>query len=121
MLDFFNKNKWSKLLAMLFLLGSIYCGVRLIDFAIDHFSLHQGMLNQGATKITRSHFRQPEKSIFDKDNFSLFLENVTRHEEEVLALKPFYVILLGLYLVIACLVIIKVICTDNSGSPEIGA
>jgi hypothetical protein len=104
---------------ILFLCATFY-GVTMVDLIIDHFVMHQSILDKGATKMTKSHFRQPEKSIFDNDNFSLFLDNVARHKKGVLALKPFYLILLGLYLVLACLVIIKVICTDSSGPPEIG-
>jgi len=118
-IHFLKQNKWSTLLAMIFLLGSIYYGVKIVDFVIDHFAMHQSILNKGATKITKSHFRQPEQSIFSKDSFSLFLENVTKYKGGILAWKPFYVILLGLYLGLACLVIIMVISTDDSGSPEI--
>jgi hypothetical protein len=109
---------------MFFFLGSIYYGVKIVDLAIEQFLVHQSILSKGATKITKSHFRQPEESVFNKGNFNLFLEKVTEHKEGILAWKPLYVVLLGLYLVIACLIIIKVICTDNSdkkGPPEIEA
>ena len=92
----------------------------MLDLVIDEFIMHEGILSKGATKITISHFRQPEKNTFKKHNFGLFLKEVTRHKGGILALKPFYVILLGLYFVLACLVIIKVICTNNGGPPEIG-
>ena len=119
MIRFSNKMFWYRMLGVILLLCGIFYGILMVDLVIDQFVMHQGILSKGATKITKSHFRQPERNMFSKHNFSLFLEEVTRHKDGILALKPFYAISLGLYFALACLVIIKVIGTDNGETPEI--
>ena len=84
-----------------------------MDQVIDHFAVQLDILNKGATKITRSHFKQPEESILNKRGFNVFSKNVTRHKEGILAWKPFYVMLLGVYFALACLAVMKLMYSEN--------
>ena len=113
----FKDSLLYKLIMAVLFFAVIYGGVKCIDLAVYHFGAQSNALSRGATKITESHFRQPEQCIFEKDNFSLFLNNITRHKDGVLAWKPFYVILLASYLVLACLVVVKVVNTET-GEPS---
>ena len=118
MIKVFKNSVLYRLVLVLFLLGSIYYGVKLFDLGIDRFVMHQRILNNGAMKITKSHFRPPEGDIFHKGNLSLFLDNVTQHKSGIFAWKPFYLGLLGLYSIGCCLVVLKVICGNNGATSE---
>ena len=113
----FRDSLLYKLIVVVLFFAAIYSGVRCIDLAIDYFAKQSNALSKGATKITESHFRQPEQCLFEGANFSLFLNNITRYKNGVLAWKPFYVILLTSYLVLACLVVVKVVNTET-GEPS---
>ena len=117
MIHLFNKTFWVRMIGVVLLLSAIFYGVKMADMVINRFLISKGMLNKGATTITQKHFRQPEESVFNSENFTQFLENVTKHKKGILAWKPLYVIGLGVYLILACFVMFEVI-TDNNGASE---
>jgi hypothetical protein len=115
----FKDSLLYRLMMVVLFFIAVYSGVKCIDLAIYHFAMQSDALSKGATKITESHFKQPEECVLHNGNFHLFLETITRHKEGILASKPFYVILLGLYLALACIVVIKVMNPENGELPNV--
>ena len=114
----FKDSLLYKLIMVVLFFAAIYGGVKCIDLAIYHLAKQSNALSKGATRITESHFKQPEQCVFEKDNLSIFLTNVTEHKKGILAWKPFYVILLGLYVALAGIVVIKVVNTETCEFPK---
>jgi len=120
MMRLLKTNMWYRLIMPIVMICTLYYGVRLMDFAIDHYILQSSMLKDGATKITKSHFRQPVESLFDKGNLGLFLERETKHKDGVSGWRPFYVILMGTYAIMAYLVLIWVMRGHGGRDPDNG-
>lgn len=116
MISFSYKIPWVRMLGLVVLLCLIYYGVKTADMVTDRLMMSHGLMEEGATKITKKHFTQPETRVFNSENFSIFLDNVTKHKEGILAWKSFYVVILFIYLVLMCLVIINVVI--DKSKPE---
>ena len=115
MTHFFNKVLWIKMLGLVLLLCIIYYGVKKVDMVTDRLMTSHGLMKEGATKITKKHFSQPEESVLNVENLNKFLDNATKYKAGILGWKPFYVALLLTYLVLACLIIF-IVGTDKEDS-----
>ena len=115
MIRFSDKGPWIRIVGIIILLCLIYYGVKTADMVIDRFMIQRGLMEEGATKITKKHFRQPEKSVFNVKDFTVFLDNVTKHKDGILASKALYAVILFAYFVLASLIIV-IVATDKRNS-----
>ncbi len=104
MRDTINTKRWG----LLALLVGVYFLASALTWISERFVLPAIPTQEGPTKITLRHFRQPKEWGISPRHLPVFLDRVTQGKPGILASKWLYGGLLGAYLLLVVLVFLRI-------------